>query len=296
MPNSTSKLSLAINDQYFTPVDTAKWCFEQVHEATGWEFEGTALEPSVGAFSFVTAAEELGLKLEWTTNDLFPQPGRKPDFQQDFKEFEFGMYNYVITNPPFGSANSLARFFARRALALAPRMMMLLPKGARRIGFQDAMPRNARRAFDKSLDDESFITSTGETKLVKTCVQAWEATEQAFPKIKDQLDLRDDLFTCWGAQGGDWAEKNGVKMDLQVVRWGTMGKVVPEDRLRQSGALHSVALKELTREDFVAIQEALDFEDYEDMCSGAPAFDVPVWIHRFNQEAVRRGLLQPKQQ
>ena len=295
MPNSTSKLSLAINDQYFTPVDTAKWCFQQVHEATGWTFEGTALEPAAGAFAFVDAAKELGLKLEWTTNDLFPQPGRKPDFQQDFKEFEFGVYNYVITNPPFGSANSLARSFARRSLAFAPRMMMLLPKGARRIGFQDSMPRNARRVFDQGLDDETFITSTNELKFVKTCVQAWESTTEVFPKIKDQLDLRDDLFTWWPAQGADWAEKNGAKMDIQVVRWGPMGRVVPESRLRQSGSLHSVALKEITRDDFVAIQEALDFEDYRDMCSGAPAFDVPIWIHRFNTEAVRRGLLQPKQ-
>ena len=295
MPNSTSKLSLAINDQYFTPVDTAKWCFQQVHEATGWTFEGTALEPAVGAFAFVDAAEELGLGLKWITNDLFPQSGQQPDFQLDFKQMGIGPFDYVITNPPFGSANSLARAFAKKSFDHAPRMMMLLPKGARRIGFQDAMPRNARRVFDKSLDDETFITSTDEFKSVKTCVQAWESTEEVFPKIKDQLDLRDDLFTCWGAQGDDWKEKDGVAMDLQVVRWGSMGRVVPDDRLRKSGALHSVALKNITREDFAAVQETLDFADYKDMCSGAPAFDVPVWIHRFNTEAVRRGLLQPKQ-
>ncbi len=289
MPNSTSKLSTAINDQYFTPVDTAKWCFEQVHQATGWEFRGTALEPAVGAFAFVDAADQLGLELEWTTNDLFPQPGRKPDFSEDFKKFNFGVYNYVITNPPFGHANSLARSFMKRSLGMTGRVMMLLPKGVRRVGFQDAMPRNARRIFDKSLEDETFVTSTDEVKIVKTCVQAWESTDQKFPKIKDQLDLRDDLFTAWGAQNDDWEDG----MDLQVVRWGTMGLVVPRDRQRKSGALHSVTLKSIDEKTFTEIQESLDFTDYKEICSGAPAFDVPIWIHRFNTEAVRRGHLEP---
>ena len=289
MPNSTSKLSLGINDQYFTPVDTAKWCFEQVHGATGWEFKGTALEPAVGAFAFIDAAEELGLELEWTTNDLFPQ-SRRPDFQQDFKDFDFGVYNYVITNPPFGPANSFARSFMRKSLTFAPRVMMLLPKGARRIGFQDSMPRNTRRIFDKGLADETFITSTDETKLVKTCVQAWEATTQKFPTIKSTLDLRTDLFEEWDSQRDDWDHE----MDLQVVRWGYAGKVVPESRQRKAGSLRSVKLKGISKEDFISIQESLDFSDYKEMCSGAPAFDVPVWVHRFNTEAVKRGLMEPQ--
>jgi hypothetical protein len=289
MPNSNSKLSLSINDQYFTPVDTAKWCFEQVHEQTGWEFKGTALEPAVGAFAFVDAAEQLGLDLKWTTNDLFPQPGRKPDFQQDFKKFDFGVYNYIITNPPFGSANSLARGFMKKSLTMAPRVVMLLPKGARRLGFQDAMPRNARRVLDASLDDETFVTSTGEVKIVKTCVQAWETTKQTFPKIRDSLDLRTDLMEWWGAQDEHWNDG----MDLQVVRWGNVGAMVPTERHRRSGSLMSVRLKGITSDDFVHVQEALDFSDFREMCSGAPAFDVPIWVHRFNTEAVKQGLLAP---
>ncbi len=287
MPNSTSKLSLAINDQYFTPVDTAKWCFEQVHEATGWTFVGTALEPTVGAFAFVEAASSMGLKLRWTTNDLFPIGGRFPTHSTDFKTWDKGSFDYIITNPPFGASNSLARAFMKKSFSHAPRVMMLLPKGVRRIGFQDAMPRNARRVFDKNLEDETFVTSTDVVKTVKTCIQAWETTEETFPKIKDQLDLRDDLFTSWGAQDDRW--DNG--MDMQVVRWGAMGRVVPRDRLRKSGSLMSVKLKGIDEDTFTEIQESLDFKDYEDICSGAPAFDVPMWIHRFNTEAVKRGIL-----
>ncbi len=289
MPNCNSKLSLEINDQYFTPVDTAKWCFEQVHEATGWEFRGTALEPAVGGFAFIDAADQLGLELEWTTNDLFPQPGRKPDFSEDFKGFSFGAYNYVITNPPFGAVSSLARKFLQRSLGMTGRVMMLLPKGSRRLGFQDSMPRNARKVFDKSLENEKFITSTNATKTVATCVQAWESTEETFPKIKDQLDLRDDLFTHWAAGTDSWSDG----MDVQVVRWGSMGKVVPLEKRRKSGALISVALKGVDESTFVEVQESLDFEDFREMSTTAPAFDVPIWVHRFNTEAVKRKLLKP---
>ena len=138
-----------------------------------------------------------------------------------------------------------------------------------------------------NLNNQTFITSTGEVKVVKTCIQAWEATDEQFPKIRDTLDLRTDLFDQWGSQLPNW--KDG--MDLQVVRWGNMGKVVDIEKQRPSGSLMSVKLKDISREDFVSIQESLDFSDYKDMSTAAPAFDVPMWVHRFNTEAVRRGLL-----
>lgn len=285
MPNSSSKLSRSINDQYFTPVDTAKWCYEVVYEAVGWDFVGTALEPAVGEFAFVDAAEQLGLKLEWKTNDLFPGD-RQPDTQEDFRKLN-GRFDYIITNPPFGHANSLARSFMKQALEMSPKVMMLLPKGARRIGFKDAMPSKASMVLDRSLDDETFVTSTNEIKQVKTCVQAWEITNKKRKKIKDELDLRDNLFTYCGSQEANW----DVGLDLQVVRWGAMGKVVPYEKQRKSGALMSVSLKGISKEDFISIQNSLDFSDYKEMCSGAPAFDVPVWVHRFNTEAVKRGLM-----
>jgi hypothetical protein len=289
MPNSTSKLSLSINDQYFTPVDTAKWCFETVQKETGWDFKGTALEPAVGQFAFVKAAEELGLDLKWTTNDLFPTGNRRPDFEMDFKEFE-GSFDYVITNPPFGSANTLARMFMKRGLSLADRVMMLLPKGARRLGFQDSMPRNAERIFDCGLEDETFVTSTGEIKTVKTCIQAWRTTDQTFPLLRDQLDLRDDLFSYRHGNDDDW----DANLDIQVVRWGSAGRVVPKEKHRKSGALMSVSLKNISEEQFIEIQNSLDFSDFDEMCSGAPAFDVPVWVHRFNLRAVELNLLPEK--
>lgn len=294
MPNTSSKLAEQIHDQYFTPVDTAKWCFEHAHDVAGWDFEGTALEPSVGAFAFVTAAEQLGLKLKWVTNDLYPQPNQLPDHQLDFRDLDIGPLDYCVTNPPFGKANTLAKIFAKKGCEIASRCIMLLPRGAMRIGFQDAMPRTSKKVVESLLPDETFITSCGQEKQVKTCLMAWEKVDYEIPTFKSQLDLRDDLFVHWASDKDDWDAKFGP-IDFQVARWGNMGFLYPEERQKKSGARVSVHCKGISHEEFVSIHESIDLSDFVlKSTNHPPAFDVPVWVHRFNTEAVRRGLLDPK--
>jgi len=292
---STSKLASQVQDQYFTPVETAKWCFEKVAKATGWSFEGTALEPAVGAFAFVEAASQLGLKLEWTTNDLFPQPGKTPDLTLDYVTEKFDSYDYVITNPPFGHANSLARQFLKKSLSLSDHVLMIFPKGARRVGFQDSMPRTARRVFDSSIEMDVYqIPGHGERK-VKTCIQAWSNSETPQPTIKSQMDLRTDLISSWCASQEDTflVHPKMGKAKAQICRWGYMGITRPE--IKKSGSWESVAFNspQVDYDTFESICRGLDFSEYKDMCSGAPAFDVPVFLHRFNTEAVSRGMLPP---
>jgi len=291
--NCNSKVAKKVNDQYFTPVDTAKWCFEAVVEATGWDFVGTALEPAVGGFAFVQAAQELGLRLQWTTNDLFPQPDVTPDTTLDFVKGDFANYDYVVTNPPFGHSNMLARQFMKKALTLSDKVVMLLPKGARRLGFQDAMPRHSRRIFDRSLFNETFEIPGHAPRTVSTCVQAWERTTTPQPTLRSTLDLRSDLITIWAA-GVENTYLNHPKhgtADAQVCRWGRMGK--PRDTILRSGAWESVHFnsKKLDWPTFSRICSTLDFSDFEELSTAVPAFDVPVFLHRFNTRAVELGLL-----
>ena len=59
-----------VNDAYFTPQDSVKWCYKvlsELYDLTGKK----ALEPSCGGGAFVKGAKETGLV--WTTNDLFPE-------------------------------------------------------------------------------------------------------------------------------------------------------------------------------------------------------------------------------
>ncbi len=296
MPNCTSKLASSINDQYFTPVETAMWCFDQAKGLLGWDFKGTVLEPSVGAYAFVKASDKLKLPLDWTTNDLFPQPLSKPDYELDWCKEDIpheGRFDYVITNPPFGVSNTMAKRFMKKALKAGKRVMMILPKGSRRVDFQDSMPLKAKKVLDINLEDMTFVTSTGERKIVQCCLQCWERTNVERVKIKDSMDLRKDLFVRWSSEDDKWQQKDGMKMDVQVTRWGRMGRIIPAAEERKSGSLQSVHLRGISKDDFVSIQESLNFDDYYDMSVSTPAFDVVAWVHRFNTEAVKRGLLPP---
>lgn len=290
--NSQSQTAMLIHDQYFTPVETAEWCYAVVGETAGWDFKGTALEPSVGAFAFPNAAKSLGLQLDWTTNDLYPQPGLEPDFQEDFKTFDHGCYDYVITNPPFGKVNMLAKTFAKRACSMSDRVMMLLPRGARRMGFLDNMPRDMKVVYEGLVSNETFMLSTGEVKQVPACVIAWERVNYTIPTIKSQLDLRTDLIEHWASNAEDWDSRCGP-IDFQVARWGNMGHVFPPEKMKQSGARISVVCKGISRDDFLKVHEAIDLSDFIEKSNSPPAFDVPMWLHRFNTEAVKQGLQKP---
>lgn len=291
--NSQSSLAADIHDQYFTPVETAKWCFDYAHSAHGWEFRGTALEPSVGAGAFVMAAQQLGLELQWTTNDLYPNDAFTPDHQIDFRKSDFGEFDYCITNPPFGKANTLARACCKKGCLVSHRNLMILPRGGLRLGFQDAMPRNRQLVIETLLPDETFVTSSGEERSVKTCLLGWEKVDYEIPTQKSQLDLRTELFSYWCSGLEDWDSRYGT-CDIQISRWGTMGKIWPEEKKKQSGARMSIHLEKVTREQWLAVHEKVDVTDYEwKSTSNSPAFDVPVWLHRFNTEAVRQGLQEP---
>lgn len=290
MGNSQSKLAEQIHDQYFTPVETAKWCYELANNQLGWDFVGTALEPSVGAFAFVQAATELGLRLEWTTNDMFPQQDSAPDHVSDFRELSLTGFDYCITNPPFGKANSLAKTFAKKGCEIATRCMMVLPRGAMRMGFRDAMPRHNELVIESLLPSEEFVTSCGQTKIVKTCMMAWERVEYRVPTIKETLDLRTNLIEHWGSDGPDWDTKKGP-IDFQIARWGRMGHIFSPEKMKQSGARISVVCKNISRDDFIRVHESIDLEDFVEKSSNhPPAFDVPEWLHRFNQRAAELGL------
>lgn len=288
MPNSSSKLAEKLNDQYFTPVDTAKWCLEQLLEL-GWSLRGTALEPCLGAGSFVKASEALGLELAWTTNDLFPQPGVTPDTQVDLRQLDPDPKpDFIITNPPFGKSNSLARTGLARSLRVCDRVAMLLPRGARRMGFKDAQPLNAHLVLDVDLPSEVFELPTGEVKKVRTCFQAWEVKSETRQKIRDTLDLRRDLFDYIDAS----KEDGTFGTQFQVCRWGSMNTI--RDEIKTAGSWISVRTVEGVKpDDLKSIISQVDVSDYEELSTSVPAFDIPIWHHRVNQVAIREGFLPP---
>ena len=286
MPNSTSKIAKEINDQYFTPVETAEWCFTQVKEL-GWNLTGLAYEPCVGMGSFPDAAENLGLDLRWITNDLHPQPNLDPPtFQEDARKLILPQRpDFIFTNPPFGQSNCLARSILSHCLNECDKVAMVLPKGARRMGFIDAQPQHAHIVLDVNLPQEHFFLPNWETRKVSTCLQVWERKDTPRGKIRDTLDLREDFITHSCASKDTFAD-----CDFQVCRWGVMNKI--RDEVKRSGSWVSVKVVEpFSVDDAKNVIANVDVSDYLEKGTSVPAFDPLMWRHRVNTEAVKQGLL-----
>jgi len=293
MANSTSKISQEIHDQYYTSVDDAEWCLNHLRNDVGWSLSGVALEPCVGKGSFPSAANNLGLGLIWVTNDLFPHPSVEPDTQFDIRQIRLETKpDFVITNPPFGSTNHLAKASLKHCLTICDRVAMILPKGARRMGFLDAQPEFAHLVSDVDIPDMTFELPGGEIRKVPTCLQAWVVTDKKRVKIGDSLDTRTDFVTWWSSGKSDFADKKG-QAHFQVYRWGGQDMNKVRENLIQSGAWMSVRVVDpnVTVQEAINIVESIDVSDYFEKSTSRAAFDCPVWLDRVNQEAVRRGVL-----
>lgn len=290
MGNSSSNISKEIHDQYYTPLKNAEWCLTFLQNEVGWSLDGTALEPCVGTGNFVKASENLKLKLSWTTNDFFPNPSFLPDTQEDIRTLQpESKPDFIVTNPPFGSTNTLARASLKQCLTICDRVAMILPKGARRLGFLDSQPDFAHLVSDVDVPDMIYELPTGGQRTVSTCLQAWEVKDTKRPKIRDSLDLRSDFITFWASGKSNFADNGNGPADFQVCRWGGLKMNVIRDELKQSGAWMSVKVNPLVSvEKMKEVIKSVDVSDYLEKSTCNAAFDPPVWLHRVNTIAIQQ--------
>ena len=105
-------------------------------------------------------------------------------------------------------------------------------------------------------------------------------------KIRDTLDLRRDLFEYISAEKDDGT----FGASFQVCRWGVMNKI--RDEIKRSGSWISIRPTDLIDADTLKdLISQVDVSEYEDLSTSVPAFDVPIWLHRVNEIAVREGFL-----
>jgi hypothetical protein len=294
MPNSTSKVAKDIHDKYYTSLKDAEWCLDYLQREVKWQLVGTALEPCVGAGSFVTASENLGLPLEWITNDLHPNPAFTPDTEKDIRTLKVATKpDFIITNPPFGHSNSLARKSLQHCLTLCDKVAMILPKGARRLGFLDSQPEFAHLVADVDVPSMIYELPDGSTRQVDTCLQAWEIKKTKRKKIRDGLDLRTDFISWWCASKPNFADDGNGSADFQVKRWGGVKMNEIRDKIARSGGWISVRVNDpkVSVDEAKEIISRVDVTDYLNKSTSVAAFDPLVWLGRVNVEAVKAGIL-----
>ena len=209
--------------QYYTPLDSSKWCLERLKEHYGEALDSmTLLEPCVGRGSFVYSARDLGIKAPWVTMDLYPSPDFAPDYVADFRGkvpgFDPASVDLVVTNPPFGDACSTAKAMVKYAVKTYGKTAMLLPIGCRRPSFLDGMPADCRLEFDFDVPSEDFDLPDGTVRQVRTVFQLWERV----PGYKRELLLETEpMSEHYSVQYcGEPSERHTLGMCV----WGSLGR------------------------------------------------------------------------
>ena len=218
------------HSQYYTPLETSRWCLEKLRAHYGDTLDGfTLLEPCVGRGSFVHSARDLGIQSPWVTMDLYPSTEFTPDHVADFRKkvpgFNTDTVDLVVTNPPFGDACATAKAMVRHAAVQYSRVAMLLPIGCRRPSFLDGMPRDCKLVFDYDVPCDDYELPDGTVRQVRTIFQLWERVEgYERPLIQDTEPLAEHYSVQYGG-------KPLPEHDLGMCMWGSVGKTfVPGER------------------------------------------------------------------
>ena len=115
------------NDKYYTPIETANFCWDKVEEVIGFNNISEIIEPSCGNGSFYhhhSYKPHFGYDIEPEYTD-----DSNSIFKQDFLKCDFPyLYGRLfIGNPPFGYRNSLAIKFFNKCCELGDYIAFILP-------------------------------------------------------------------------------------------------------------------------------------------------------------------------
>ena len=177
--SNQSKTASLINDAYFTPEESVKFCqsFLYVHDWVGCN--KSVLDPCVGSGNLVK-----GLPGSITGLDIKDYGWDKTTIKDYLTSKPIG-YDCVFCNPPYGKVSSLAVKFFNKATQDSDRLAFIVPASFRKTSITDRLNLNYWKIQDHFLPDQNFILPDGSTRKVRTIFQMWERREKPRTKIKD---------------------------------------------------------------------------------------------------------------
>lgn len=191
-----SDLSVSNRNQYYTSDTEAETLLAIANEL--WELNGKhLLEPSVGAGAFPKAAGRLGLSVEWTTNELYPDNSNyPPTTSRDFLEMPPKRVDAVVGNPPYtGSAEvgerrmPLYEAFLHRAFQWTDRVAFVLPLPVLKWKNLARLPEGVELvAWTTPTTNEYLLGGfgTNEEQEVATTLAFYERTGAEQPKFQSE--------------------------------------------------------------------------------------------------------------
>lgn len=173
-------------EQYYTPSDTAKMCFDVIDSFLPSVKDFIWLEPAGGTGSFIDVIENSGYSniVSYDIEPKHPKVKLTTDF---LNEDLSALKNCVtLTNPPFGRANKLSIPFFNKCATVSEYIGFLVPKSWRKWTVINRLDSRFHLIKDLELNVD-FIYNNDEDKKSKgklnTVFQVWEKRDYKRPKI-----------------------------------------------------------------------------------------------------------------
>ena len=199
-----SQFSFKEKDQFFTPIETTKYCFEVLksvlNQYSDSEDKYTFIEPSAGSGNFLGVLPEdrtIAMDIEPKGDNILsanfltwhPQPDNQP------KKY------IVVGNPPFGLRGQLALQFINHSSHFADYVCFILPQLFASDG--KGVPRKRVKGFNLIHSEPlhtSFIDPLGKSVKVNCILQVWSKFHQNSAYDIQQQD--NDVLTVYSLSDG----------------------------------------------------------------------------------------------
>jgi hypothetical protein len=170
-----SKFTFKEKDQFFTPTQTAKYCYSQfitiLKKYGEFEKDYIYIEPSAGNGSFLKflpSDKRIGLDIEPRNDEI-----KKGDYLDFYPPIEDKKY-IVIGNPPFGLRGQLALKFINHSNKFADYVCFILPQLFESDG--KGVPRKRVKGFNLIHSEKittDFESPDGKSLKVECIFQVW---------------------------------------------------------------------------------------------------------------------------
>ena len=169
------------SEQYYTTQDVADFCTKKFLEIVG-KF-GIFIEPCGGEGSFIKSLQKEGVK-NILSFDIDPR--YEGVIKQDYLTSVCPENCFVITNPPFGRANSLSKkFFNKAAKDKSSFIGFLVPRSWKKWSIQNSLDFNYHLVAEFDLPKNCFYgPNVRDEGVLNTIFQIWQRKDFKRKKIE----------------------------------------------------------------------------------------------------------------
>lgn len=201
-------------DKYYTPTHLAKYCIDKTYEIIGRENITEIIEPSAGNGSFSNQIDRC------IAYDI--EPDGENIVEQDYLELELGYKKgrLIIGNPPYGSRNTIAVKFFKKAIKECDYISFILPKSQLN---NNQQLYEFDLIYSEKIDSKSYVDLD---KRVELCFNIYSRPKNDRLNKKPSYKFKDIQLVENRAYKG----YKDVNYDFRICNWGQKcGKILSED-------------------------------------------------------------------